>query len=150
MTEDLSQELYPETSALVGAAQSVWGGSDALITISIFVSIVLSDKLRELLDKDIESIFITDSGIRHIKKTHSHGEECRGQVDILPEDFAALPLILNEFDDVSKSNADKLGNSRLLFTKDIGDMAYVVTVSRGEKKLEIKTFWKRKMSGASC
>jgi hypothetical protein len=141
---------YPESALLVGAATSVWDGSEAKVTIKIAVSAALNAELVALLGGGIESVFITDSDIRHIKKTHGTGEQERGQLDISPQDFAAIPLILNEFDSVRHTDTDKLGNKKLLIIKDIGDLAYIATVQRGRKKMEIKTFWKTKVSGASC
>lgn len=134
----IDTSAYPEALALVGAAQSIWEGSNVSVTINISVSHALNDSLRGYLDNDIESIFITDSDIRHIRKTHSDGEKDRGQVDVKPEDFAALPLILNEFDSLIPSGKDKLGNARLLFAKDVNGMVYVATVQRGQKETRNK------------
>ena len=150
MTKLSKSVEYPESSVLVGAAASVWDGSDAKVTIQIAVSALLYAELVSFSIGDIESVFITDSDIRHIMKTHGHGEIERGQVNINPQDFAALPLILNEFDSIKHTDTDKLGNKKLLITKDIGEMAYVVIIQRGKRKMEIKTFWKVKVSGASC
>jgi len=150
MTDFTAAAKYPESLLLQGAAASVWGGSDAKITIQIAVSSVLNAELLKLLGCEVETVFITDSDIRHIKKTHGSNEQSRGQLDIAPQDFAALPLILNEYDSIVHTDTDKLGNKKLLISKDIGDMAYIATVQRGKKKMEIKTFWKAKVSGASC
>lgn len=136
--------------ALVDAATSIWKGSNIQVTIHIAVSKFLKTELKTLLDSDIESVFITDSAIRHIKRTHSKTENKRGQVDIAPADFAALPVILNEFDSITHTDTDKLGNKKFLIIKNMGDSAYVVVIQRGKRKMEIKTFWKTKVSGASC
>lgn len=150
MVNDKISSAYPEAALLVGAAQSVWEGSAATVTITIGISQALITKLNEFLNCHIEQVFITDSDIRHILKTHGKNESDRGQIDIAPNDFASLPLILNEFDEIVLGKQDKLGNKRLLITKDIGDIAFVATVTRGNRKLEVKTFWKKRVPGASC
>jgi hypothetical protein len=141
---------YPEIPALVGAASSIWQGGDVAVTIHIAASEKLREELKDSYTDGLESVFITDSDIRHIKRTHGAGEQKRGQVEIKPSDFAVIPLILNDFDSITHTNTDKLGNKRFLITKDIGDTAYIATIQRGKKKMEIKTFWKMKVSGASC
>lgn len=39
--------------------------------------------------------FITDSGIRRIRRGHAGGKESRGQQSLAPAGFANLPKILN-------------------------------------------------------
>lgn len=58
----------PESSLLVGAAQSVWAGSKALVTIRIGVSEKLCEAMREHGIDLLESVFITGSDIRHIMR----------------------------------------------------------------------------------
>ena len=101
------------------------------------------------LPEALESVFITDSDIRHIKRKHGNSEESRGQVAIEPSDFGRIPFVLNEFDTCEHTDTDKLGNKKFLLTKSMGDTVYLVTIQRGKRKLEIKTMWKRR-SGASC
>ena len=96
----------------------------------------------------LETVFITDSDIRHIKRKHTGKEEDRGQLAVRPSDFALLPEVLNAFDTCEHVDTDKLGNRKFLLTKRIRDVFYVVTIQRGKRKLEIKTMWKR--PGASC
>ena len=74
----------------------------------------------------------------------------RGQVNITPEDFALIPLVLNEFDKVEHDITDKKGNKKLLFQKNYDGIIYIATVERGENKVEIRTFWKMHIPGASC
>ena len=137
-----------DSSLLVGAAESVWSGSRSLVTIQIEVS----EKLREHMEQygilPLESVFITDSDIRHIVKRHAGQEESRGQLTIEPSDFSCIPVVLNDFDTCEHSDTDKMGNKKFLLTKQVGDLFYVVTIQRGKKKLEVKTMWKR--PGASC
>lgn len=143
-------ERYPESGVLVGAAESVWGGSDARINISIDVSPKLVECMDSHLPETLLSVFITDSDIRHIKRKHGVEEEKRGQVTIVPDDFGCIPWVLNEFDSCNHTDTDKLGNKKFLLTKNIGDTVYLVTIQRGKRKLEIKTMWKENRSGASC
>ena len=141
---------YPEAAAFAGAAASVWNGSDSLVKIEMPVAGRLRAELRKLLDKDIQTVFLTDSDIRHIKKKHGSDEAARGQVDITPDDFALIPLVLNEFDQAGHDLTDRRGNKKLLFQKNCGGMVYVATVERGETKMEVRTFWKMRVPGASC
>ncbi len=143
-------KTYPESLLLVGAAESIWEGSDARINIGIDVSEKLVDAMRIHFDEKLELVFITDSDIRHIKRRHGIGEEERGQHTIVPGDFACIPEVLNEFDSCELTGTDKLGNKKFLLQKDVGGTVYVVTIQRGKRKLQIKTMWKRDRSGASC
>lgn len=143
-------ERYPESDVLVGAAESVWNGSDARINISIDVSSKLVNHMSDYLPEALLSVFITDSDIRHIKRKHGSDEERRGQITIVPDDFSCIPQILNEFDSCEHTDTDKLGNKKFLLKKNIGGTVYLVTAQRGKRKLEIKTMWKENRSGASC
>jgi hypothetical protein len=42
---------------------------------------------------DVQTIFVTDSGIKHIKKRHGQREALRGQIDVTPGDIALIPLV---------------------------------------------------------
>ena len=97
-----------------------------------------------------QTVFLTDSDIRHIKKKHGSNEAAKGQIDITPDDFALIPLVLNEFDTIEHSLTDKLGYKKLLFQKNCEGIVYVATVERGESKVEVRTFWKMRVLGASC
>ena len=141
---------YPESALLVGAAESIWNGSNARINIEIPVSDCLISVMADHLPETLESAFITDSDIRHIKRKHGKREEERGQLSIEPADFAGIPSVINEFDSCEHVDTDKLGNKKFLLTKDLASMVYVVTIQRGKRKLEVKTMWKKKRSGASC
>jgi len=150
---DSEKELvkdYPEAAAFAGVAESVWNGNNAPLKIEMAVKDRLHAELQRLLDKDIKTVFLTDSDIRHIKRKHGSHESARGQVDITPEDFALIPYVLNEFDHAEHDITDKKGNKKLLFQKNCGGMVYVATVERGESKVEIRTFWKMREPGASC
>ena len=96
----------------------------------------------------LERVFITDSDMRHIKKHHAKNEQSRGQIDIVPDDFGCIPIVLNDFDSCCHTGTDRLGNKRFELMKRIGNVFYVITVQRGERKLEVKTMWKK--PGASC
>lgn len=140
----------PDIPLLVGAAESVWSGSDAKINISIDVSEKLISAMKSYLPEQLESVFITDSDIRHIKRKHGTNEEQRGQLTIEPADFAIIPKVINDFDTCEHVDTDKLNNKKFILTKDMGDLVYIVTIQRGKRKLEIKTMWKTNRSGASC
>lgn len=146
----MSETTYPEESLLVGAAESVWNGSDALINIGIEASERLIAWMSSYLPATLEGVFITDSDIRHIKRSHGSNEETRGQQAITPQDFACIPAVLNEFDSCEHTDTDKLGNKKFLLRKNIGGEVYLVTIQRGKRKLQVKTMWKEIQSGASC
>jgi hypothetical protein len=150
MSKPNNPKVFPESALLVGAAESIWSGSDAKINISIDVNDKLIAVIAEYLPGKLESVFITDSDIRHIKRKHGNKEEARGQLNIEPSDFAHIPMVLHEFDTCELSDIDKLGNKKFVLTKTLDSTIYVVTIQRGKRKLEIKTMWKTKRSGASC
>lgn len=141
---------WPEAPLLVGAAESVWSGSDAKINICIDVSAKLIAAMKDHLPERLESVFITDSDIRHIKRRRGAGEEERGQLTIEPADFASISYVLNDFDRCDYSDTDKLGNKKFVLTKEMDSTVYIVTIQRGKRKLEIKMMWKINRSGASC
>jgi len=141
---------YPESEAFAGAAASVWNGSTSPIKIEMVVKGKLYTELKRLLNKDIQTVFLTDSDIRHIKKKHGSNEATKGQVDITPDDFALIPLVLNEFDKVEHDLTDKMGSKKLLFQKRCEGLVYLAAVERGEYKMEVRTFWKMRVPSASC
>ena len=106
-------------------------------------------ELKKLLGKDIKSIFITDSDVRHIKKNHGQGEARRGQENITPEDFALIPAVMNEFDTAKHEDTDRKGNKKVLFIKRVNGTVYTASVERGNKQIGVITIWKTKArSGA--
>jgi len=136
--------------AFAGLAASIWNGSNSPAKIEMTVKGKLYSELKKLLNKDIQTIFLTDSDIRHIRKKHGKNEPDRGQVNITPDDFALIPLVLNEFDKVEHDFTDKMGNKKLLFQKNCEGMVYIATVERGGNKIQIRTLWKMRVPGASC
>jgi len=135
---------YPEAQLIVAMAESTWAGSRKSAKIEFSLSDKLKMKLKELLGKEIQKIFITDSDVRHIKKHHGQNEEKRGQVDITPADFALIPVVMNEFDTVEHSGEDKMGNKKLFFTKRIESTVYVGSIERGNNQIGVITLWKMK------
>jgi hypothetical protein len=79
---------YPEAAAFAGVAASVWNGSTSPAKIEMVVTGKLYAALKNLLHKDIQTVFLTDSDIRHIKRKHGSNEAARGQENITPDDFA--------------------------------------------------------------
>ncbi|MDR0442743.1 MAG: hypothetical protein LBH44_04975 [Treponema sp.] len=72
---DKEKELvkkYPEAALIVAMAESTWAGSRKMAKIEFSLSDKLKLKLCELLGKEIQKIFITDSDARHIKKHRKH------------------------------------------------------------------------------
>ena len=141
---------YPEAAAFAGVAASVWNGSNSPAKVEMQVTGKLHAELENLLNKSIQTVFITDSDIRHIKKKHGSNETVRGQINITPEDFALIPLVLNEFDKAEHEQTDKKGNKKILFQKKCEGMVYVAAIERGESKMAVRTFWKMRVPGASC
>jgi hypothetical protein len=139
---DESLKAYPEAAALTGMAQTVWEGSKSAARVNFSLSDRLRAELRTLLGKDIGTIFITDSDARHIKKRHGQGEARRGQEDITPEDFALIPLVMNEFDTATHDDTDALGNKKILFVKQVNGSVYTASVERGNDQIGVITLWK--------
>lgn len=95
------------------------------------------------------ALLITDSDVRHIKKNHGQREALRGQENITPEDFALIPVVMNEFDTARHENTDRRGNKKVLFVKKVNGTVYTASVERGNNQLGVITFWKTKArSGA--
>ena len=134
---------------LVELAKNTWNGNINAVRVDFFLSDRLKAELRKLLDKDIKSIFITDSDVRHIKKNHGQGEARRGQENITPEDFALIPAVMNEFDTAKHEDTDRKGNKKILFTKRLNGTVYTASVERGNNQIGVITLWKTKArSGA--
>jgi hypothetical protein len=135
---------YPEAPLLVAMAESTWSGNHKSVKIEFSLSEGLKIKLTELLGKEIQKIFITDSDARHIKKHHGQNEEKRGQIDITPADFALIPVVLNEYDTAEQTGEDKMGNKKLLFTKKVEGTIYIASVEKGNNQIGVITLWKTK------
>lgn len=103
--------VHPDQSLLVEAAKKVWEGSNDRLNVSIPISKKLANVLYPFFGVKPESAFITDSDIRHIKRKHGRLEEARGQQAIMPDDFARIPEVLNDFDSCEHTDTDKLGNN---------------------------------------
>ena len=140
---DLTKQ-YPEAPLIVAMAESTWAGNRKTAKIEFSLSDNLKTKLKQLLGKEIQKIFITDSDVRHIRKHHGQNEEKRGQIDITPADFAFIPVILNEYDTVEHTGADKLGNKKLMFAKNIEGTYYLASIERGNNQIGVITLWKKK------
>jgi hypothetical protein len=141
---------YPEAALLVDLARNVWNGNNITAKIEFPLSDRLKAEFLNLAGTSVQAVFITDSGVRHIKKQHGQGETLRGQEDIAPEDFALIPFVLNEFDHAEYTETDKKGNKKILFSKKIKGNVYLATIERGPNKVEVRTFWKMREPGASC
>lgn len=134
---------------LVEAARRVWDGDKTIFTIRMEAPYRLREWMKAVYDWDIEAVFLTDSDFRHIKRRHGKCESSRGQIDIVPEDFSCIPEVLANFDSIEHTDTDKLGNRKFLIVHQKKETVFMVTVQRGKRKLEVKTFWKC-LSGASC
>jgi hypothetical protein len=137
-------EKYPEAALLVEMAKTVWDGNLKAARVNFSLSDRLKAELKTMLGKDIKSIFITDSDIRHIKKNHGQGETARGQVDITPEDFALIPAVMNEFDTARHEGTDRMGNKKILFVKKVNGNIYTASIERGNSQIGVITLWKTK------
>ena len=61
-------ERYPESDVLVGAAESVWNGSDARINISIDVSSKLVNHMSDYLPEALLSVFTLSASTDLMKR----------------------------------------------------------------------------------
>jgi hypothetical protein len=134
---------YPEASLIVAMAESAWAGVRKTAKIEFSLSENLKTKLYELLGKEINKIFITDSDARHIKKHHGQNESRRGQIDITPSDFAFIPVVLNEYDSAEHTGQDKVGNKKLFFSKKVNGTVYTASIERGNNQIGVITLWKK-------
>jgi hypothetical protein len=141
-TEKAMTTQYPEASLLIAIAQSVWQGSFTVAKMELPLSARTRVEFLKITGNDIQTVFITDSDVRYIKKQHGQGEALRGQADITPADFAFIPLVLNEFDTMEYTDIDKKGNKKILFKKKIDSLVYLATIERGPHKREVRTLWK--------
>jgi hypothetical protein len=65
---DTVKQVYPEAALLVDLVRNVWNGHSPTVKIEFALSDRLKAKFPDLTGKDIQAVFITDSGARHIKK----------------------------------------------------------------------------------
>jgi hypothetical protein len=142
MELDDIREAYPEAIAIVEMAETVWIGEPHIRRVDFTPTDRLKVELKRLLGKDIETIFITDSDVRHIKKNHGRNEKARGQVDITPADFALIPCVMNEFDTARHDETDRLGNRKIIFVKRTNGTVYSASVEMGNTKVRVITLWK--------
>jgi hypothetical protein len=133
---------------LVAAAGGIWEGADIQVSINIAVGERLRSATSEGTNLELQQVFITDSDMRHIKNRHGSEENVLNQIDIVPKDFAIIPTVLSEYDEIIRGVDDRLGNARFMLVKNLNGTVYLATIQRGKKKLEIRTFYKRK-PGAS-
>jgi hypothetical protein len=142
MELDDIREAYPEAIAIVEMAETVWIGEPHIRRVDFAPTDRLKVELKRLLGKDIETVFITDSDVRHIKKNHGRNEAARGQVDITPADFALIPCVMNEFDTARHEETDRLGNRKIIFVKRTNGTVYTASVEMGNTKVRVITLWK--------
>jgi hypothetical protein len=135
---------YPEAAVIVEMAKTAWNGAIKAARVNFDLSDRLKAELKILLGKDIKSIFITDSDVRHIKKNHGQGEAARGQADITPDDLALIPAVMNEYDTARHEETDRRGNKKVLFFKRVNGTIYTASVERGNNQIGVITLWKRK------
>lgn len=119
---------------LTSAAKSVWAGSSSRFTLELSISENMLEGFNKHFLEGIERVFITDSTVRHIMKSHSKDEEVRGQLNLEPEDFALIPVVLNEYDSIEMTGFDKLGNKRFLVQKLVEGEVFVATIQRGKRR----------------
>jgi len=70
---------YPEAPLIVAMAESVWAGNRKSAKIEFSLSENLKTKLKELLEKEVQKIFITDSDARHIKNIMGKMKKSEGR-----------------------------------------------------------------------
>lgn len=69
---------------------------------------------------------IDNYGIRHTIKGHGKAEKeaTRGQLAVVPDDFALIPLITSSYDRVFPDGKNGIGRDVIVYAKLIGDIGY--------------------------
>lgn len=139
-----------ESASLIRQAQNAWNDKESKNKYAFAPSERLAKAYKDLLGHDINSVVITDDAIRHIKNNHSQNEALRGQVDMLPEDIALIPYVLNNYDtiELSPEYDDKMGNRAIEVKKRINGVSVVATIEKGKDKEFLVTSWKYMSSNA--
>lgn len=107
-----------------------------------------ANRVKSILDIDIDNynISLKNDAIRHTYNQHSNeSETLRGQVPVTAKDFANIPIIVNEADNIIDAGTNKFGQKAITFEKNIDGNNVVVTyVSKKHKTLELQSFYKFK------
>ncbi len=96
------------------------------------------------------SRLLDNYGVRHTLSSHGNAkrELLRGQIAVAVEDFALIPLITAQPDDIFYGGKNRVGRDVLVFAKVIGGNGYRhVEEIRGKHKL-VATDSMRKKKGA--
>lgn len=96
---------------------------------------------------DNYNISLKTDAIRHTLKGHSNikKEQLRGQIPITELDFANIPLIINNADNIIHNGENKQGKPVIQFEKNIDGNNVVITyVSDKHNTLELQTMYKFK------
>ena len=96
------------------------------------------------------SRLLDNYGVRHTLNNHGNvgREQRRGQIAVEVTDFALIPLITSEPDDIFAGGKNRVGRDVLVFAKVIGGVGYRhVEEIRGKHKL-VATDSMRKKKGA--
>ncbi|GHS93628.1 hypothetical protein FACS1894139_14590 [Planctomycetales bacterium] len=131
------------SAILIEMAERVWANDYAHRRFNFPASQKLTEKLREFFGNEVKQVAITSNEIQHIRKKHGANENKRNQADIMPNDIALIPFVINEFDEAWLDRKDKYGNRGVVFSKKINGDAYSVGYERGENKAQVITFWQK-------
>lgn len=109
----------------------------------------VSNYIKEKFNINIGNynISLKTDAIRHTENNHTNAkkENLRGQVPLIAEDFANIPKIINEPDNVSIEGKTHQGKPVIKFEKNIDGNNVVVTyVSDKHNNLELQTMYKFK------
>ncbi|BAV64773.1 PBECR3 domain-containing polyvalent protein [Sphingobium cloacae] len=131
---DIDGDIEPlRTLGLVGPQQA-----------DIIADTWTGDPLRPV---DLYDFSMARDDILHIVKGHGDSsEELRGQRAITAEDYALLPLILNQPDRVEQAGRSRAGEPLLSFVKTINGEQFIArfAVRNKQRTLGLKTFFVRK------
>ena len=93
------------------------------------------------------SHILDNFGILHTFKKHGDikSEALRGQIAIETYDFAQIPIIISDADEISSGEKNNKGNILIKYTKAIDGIKYfyVAEIRTGRKEIVIQTFYKR-------
>ena len=142
-------------------ARRVWGESEGVIepmrTLGLAgprQSAAIANAMPQLPPLDLFDFSLAGHDIDHIRAAHGLAatEAPRGQRAVRPDDFALLPLIIEQPDAIEAAGVAKDGEQLVNYVKRIGAETYVATfaIRRRRRTIALVTLYVRKGRGGSA